>query len=1506
MIHRLPSSVLALLVLGTAVQAAQLFSPTADSRHKVRATEPLQIQMLREDGAKLVAAYDAFTVFEVSAAGKAFYAKDPAVEAADEWFRVELNAGAFDVRSSKAVASRAARTAVEAKGRRLHLVQFAGPVKPGWTESLEADGWRIVDYIPQNAYLVYGDEAARTALTSRLAKRPEVQWQGAYLDDDKVQPRAKASMTDPALAAAARNTYAVQLVRDAQANVATEALIDALKLEPVLRRSASGKYVNLIVALPPAQLLNLAGQPDVLSIELYARRTKLDERQDIIMTGQLTGVAPTGPGYLAWLASKGFAETQFVNSGFVVDVTDSGVDNGTSNANHFGLYRLGNTGLVSRVIYNRLEGTPNAGSSLQGCDGHGNLNAHIIMGYNDRTGFPHEDGSGFNYGLGVCPFVKVGSSVIFDPDAYTFPDLTALISRAYRDGARVSGNSWGENPGSGGYDLEAQEYDGLVRDAQPAGSPVPVAGNQEMTIVFANGNDGPGATTVGSPATAKNVLSVGAAENVQAFGGADASGIDDDGADSANDMIDFSSRGPCTDGRIKPDLVAPGTHISGGVAQENLIDTGTGAAIACFDGSGVSGGAGSNFHPPGQEFFSASSGTSHSTPAAAGACALVRQWFLNGSLNAPSPAMVKAWLMSSTRYMSGAGANDSLYSNNQGMGGVNLGMAFDGTPRIIRDQLAADLFTASGQARTYVVNVVSNAKPFRVTLAWTDAPGSTTGNAYVNNLDLRVVTGGTVYRGNVFSGAFSTNGGSADVRNNVESVFLPAGTTGLVAITVTATAIGADAVPNSGGASDQDFGLVIYNGASNSAAMVIGAGQVIRTESCVAPATNNAVDPGETVSVALALQNAGNVNTTNLVATLLAGNGVSAPGAAQTYGVLTGGGAPVTNVFTFTATGLCQSTISAVLQLTDGAANLGTVTFPFTLGARVASGSRGGTNAANITLVDDAAATPYPSTINITGLSGTVSKVTATLRGVAHTWPDDINVLLVGPGGDSVILMANAGAGNAITGRTLTFDDDAAAQLPDSALISSGTFKPSDYSSGGAAFPAPAPSGPRGANLAAFVGTSPTGTWSLFAFDDAGADSGNIAQGWSLQIDTTAPSCCGHVPPVIGALDPIVTTIGSSVTFTVTATPTDGDAVTLTATNLPGGSTFTPAGASGTFTWTFPSPAGVYAPRFVATDVDGSSTYDVSITVTSPPVVGGCGVIISEYVEGARSNRAIEIYNGGTSSVNLGTGGYLLQIAYGGSATFSNITLAGTIAAGGCFVVVHTSSTNTLAVLGNQNTPNFHFDGDDAIVLRKGGAGGSVVDRIGAVGNDPGAYWGSLTNRTQDMVLRRKPGVNFGDTNATLWPFTPSDQWLAYPSNDFSNVGTHIMDCQLGGTNDLDGDGMADQWETLYFGDTVLAGPATDIDGDGFTDAQEYLLGTSPVDAASLLKIVQHSSVTNGVVIRWSSASNRVYRLSAATNLPSGFNPVVTNIAAVPPQNVYTTAPPTGSVQQIYRVELQP
>ncbi len=900
------------------------FAAGAAPRHKIQVSDPSLARQLIAAGATKVAEYGGFQLLEVAGPAPAMAVAGDAQDR-DDYYFVELNSGSLDTRSPAVMARR--QPLAPFRGRRCHLVQFAGPVTPAWHKALLDTGVEIVSYIPQNAYLVRGDAAALGALRQWAAGVSYVQWDAAYRGEDKIHARARQPAGPVKSEFDRTDLMTIQLVADEDDNPATLALIDQLKLAPALRHDRFQKFVNVIVRIPRSRLAELAERPDVVSIQPYVVPEKFCERQDQIIAGNLSGNAPSGPGYLAWLAGMGFNQSQFTASDFAVDLTDSGVDNGTNRPFHFGLYAGGDTNAASRVLYNRLEGTPNTGSTLQGCDGHGTINAHIIAGYNDLTGFPHADAAGFRYGLGVCPFVPVGSSVIFDPNNYTFPNFEDLQSRAYRDKARLSSNSWGSDT-AGAYNSDSQRYDALVRDAQPSGSAVPNAGNQEMVIVFAAGNAGPGSQTVGAPGTAKNVFTIGAAENVQAFGGSDNCAISDAGADSANDIISFSSRGPCADGRKKPDVVAPGTHVSGGVAQTSNPGT-LGTANPCFDGSGVCGGVGINFFPAGQQFYTASSGTSHSTPAAAGVCALLRQWFINNSLPPPSPAMTKAFLMNAARYLTGVGANDTLWSNSQGMGELNLWLTFGGDVLLLRDQAPAYKFTATGQTRTFTGSILDSNKLFRVTLAWTDAPGSTSGNAYNNDLDLTVTIAGNTYKGNVFSGQYSVTGGSADPRNNVESVFLPPGVSGVYTVTVTAANINSDGVPNDADPLDQDFALVV---ASRPTAPVLAAGSAtVLGESCLP--TNGAIDPGETVTVSLALRNVGNAEAPNVVATLLPGGGVTAPGAPQVYGTLGTNGVPVSQSFSFTASGACGGTITATLLVQTNSANFGTVSYNFTLGA---------------------------------------------------------------------------------------------------------------------------------------------------------------------------------------------------------------------------------------------------------------------------------------------------------------------------------------------------------------------------------------------------------------------------------------------------------------------------------------------------------------------------------------------------------------------------------------------
>ncbi|HET9493420.1 MAG TPA: hypothetical protein VFR15_04240, partial [Chloroflexia bacterium] len=150
-----------------------------------------------------------------------------------------------------------------------------------------------------------------------------------------------------------------------------------------------------------------------------------------------------------------------------------------------------------------------------------------------------------------------------------------------------------------------------------------------------------------------------------------------------------------------------------------------------------------------------------------------------------------------------------------------------------------------------------------------------------------------------------------------------------------------------------------------------------------------------------------------------------------------------------------------------------------------------GCNPAPITIPSSGPGVPYPAVVSHTG-GGTVSDVDVVLNDMSHTYPDDVDILLVGPGGQSVILMSDAGGSLDINAVDLTFDDEAPGTLPDSAQIVSGSYQPTNYGTADT-FPSPAPAPPYGSSLSVFDGTPANGNWNLFVVDDLGGDSGQIA-----------------------------------------------------------------------------------------------------------------------------------------------------------------------------------------------------------------------------------------------------------------------------------------------------------------------------------------------------------------------------------------------------------------------------
>lgn len=144
----------------------------------------------------------------------------------------------------------------------------------------------------------------------------------------------------------------------------------------------------------------------------------------------------------------------------------------------------------------------------------------------------------------------------------------------------------------------------------------------------------------------------------------------------------------------------------------------------------------------------------------------------------------------------------------------------------------------------------------------------------------------------------------------------------------------------------------------------------------------------------------------------------------------------------------------------------------------------------------------YPSTVRVSGLRGRITSVTVTLNGLVHSYPDDIEMLLVSPGGQRIILLSDVGAGFRINPVTLTLSPASAASVSPRGQITSGTYSPTDFIEDNHELPG-APPATSGVGLDALNGpaSAQNGTWKLYIHDRLGGDGGALTQGWTLSIN---------------------------------------------------------------------------------------------------------------------------------------------------------------------------------------------------------------------------------------------------------------------------------------------------------------------------------------------------------------------------------------------------------------------
>jgi hypothetical protein len=495
----------------------------------------------------------------------------------------------------------------------------------------------------------------------------------------------------------------------------------------------------------------------------------------------------------------------------IVQVMDDGISQGIA---------TGEPGTAHPDLFGRISGIENASLDEFGDSGggHGHLQASIIAG--DPLGsLLREDPDGFRLGQGIAPASKIFASKIFSNDQTpTIRSYDSLIRKGYEEGARISNNSWGSGS-FGQYTVDSQLFDILTRDANQF-----FPGLQEMLHVFAAGNDGPIDQSVSAPATAKNVISVGAAENCDNSPVLDKSGISDELTDNLKDLAIFSSRGSGPDGRIQVHVTAPGTHVYG--AASDSPD---------FDGSGVSGrdpselqsgeAAGADIYAPAfQSAYTWSSGTSHAAPLVTGGAVLLRQFYMDRHGHVASPALVKASFVIEGIDMQGGllndpagGIMDFIPNGEQGWGRASIEPILAGNTFIqFYDQQQVLAF--NGEEHLFQIDVSDGGRSLEIALVWTDPAGSTAVTAtLVNDLDLVINDGLNDYHGNIYMNGQSIPSTDRDSVNNVETFRLdPPHMRFAFDVKVRAVSINEDGIPGSGADIEQDYALIILNGVERS------------------------------------------------------------------------------------------------------------------------------------------------------------------------------------------------------------------------------------------------------------------------------------------------------------------------------------------------------------------------------------------------------------------------------------------------------------------------------------------------------------------------------------------------------------------------------------------------------------------------------------------------------------------------------------------------------------------
>jgi serine protease AprX len=624
------------------------------------------------------------------------------------------------------------------------IIQFEGPITPADRNALQQTGVTIIEYLPDYAYLVRGQPDQLAA----AAALPRVYSQTPFTTADKLAPVLLSVITQGLLQEALPLT-----IRGWEGGSAPDEAIISLGLDPDQ-------------AFDIDQIQTIIAHPAIRWVEpVMEYRLQNNEARTIMSVPA------------AWEHHGLFG------AGQVVGIADSGLDTGD--------LETMSPDFAGRIVATHVLAN---GGDLGDEFGHGTHVAGSLAGAGVQSGADPATQQYEGSFAGVAPEASlvIQAFEVDNDGIVTGLELgpEAIFAQAYASGARIHSNSWGGITGIpfldpaavfGGYPETSRDTDAFIWQ------------HPDTAIFFAAGNSGNDGwyifngclpieqdgvvdlDSLNAPGTAKNVITVGATENIRTDAPrSDAiwSNVDptcfgleplasDLISDNPNGIAAFSSRGPTDDGRLKPDLVAPGTNV---LSNRSHDPDATGTLWGLYDAN------------PHYQF---SGGTSMATPLAAGAGVLVREWLGRQGLTNPSAAAIKAVLLNTTvdiapgQYGTGTTQEIPFSRPNpvSGWGRVDLGFLAEPEPyRLWLDDQPNGL--ATGQVQTYQdraekpLFVVDDSQPLRITLAWTDPPASlSAARQLVNDLDLVVIDpDGRQYWGNQATGG--------DRINNVEGVII--------------------------------------------------------------------------------------------------------------------------------------------------------------------------------------------------------------------------------------------------------------------------------------------------------------------------------------------------------------------------------------------------------------------------------------------------------------------------------------------------------------------------------------------------------------------------------------------------------------------------------------------------------------------------------------------------------------------------------------------------------------